>query len=357
MNDSRPDPLSMACPTPLSLHDTVQLAHGGGGRLMRALIDEMLLPQFQAGHPDARRRPPHDGAVLEVAGTRLAFTSDTFVVTPLFFPGGDIGRLAVYGTVNDLAMAGARPQWLSCSLILEEGTPMDTLRQVVHSMQQAAAEVGAQIVTGDTKVVDHGKGDGIFINTAGVGIIQQGVDISPDRVTAGDRILLSGDVGRHGVAIMSVREGLDFEGAPESDCQSLWGLVAELTALGPDLHCLRDLTRGGLAAALIEIAEHAGVGMEVDESAIAVIDSVRGACEMLGLDPLYVANEGRMVAITSAQAAGPALEIMKRHPAAHAPALIGTVTAAHPREVEMRNVLGSGRLLDLLTGEQMPRIC
>ena len=357
MNDQQPDPSRLMCPTPLGLHDTVQLAHGGGGRLMRGLIEGLLLPQFGVVGPEASQVAPHDSAVLDLGGLRVAFTTDTFVVSPLFFPGGDIGKLAVYGTVNDLAMAGARPHSLSCGLILEEGTSMDTLRRVVLSMQQAAEEVGVQIVTGDTKVVDRGKGDQIFINTAGVGLVEDDVDISPTRVAPGDKVLLSGDLGRHGVCIMSVREGLEFAGAPESDCASLAELVEELTVLGAELHCLRDLTRGGLAAALIEIAEHAHVGIELTESAVPVIDPVRGACEMLGLDPLYVANEGRMVALVSEPVADRAQQIMARHPAAPAPVVIGTVTAAHPGEVELRNALGSGRLLDLLVGEQMPRIC
>jgi len=354
-----PDPLLMSCPTPLAQQDTVQLAHGGGGRLMRGLIEGVLLPKFGPVPPldGDKPRPPHDSAVLELSGVRLAFTTDTFVVSPLFFPGGDIGKLAVYGTVNDLAMAGATPQYLSCALVLEEGTPMETVRRVVVSMQQAADEAGVQIVTGDTKVVDRGKGDGVFINTAGVGLVADGIDISPARVAAGDRILISGDIGRHGIAIMSVRESLQFEGAPESDCASLAGLVAELTALGAELHCLRDLTRGGLAAALIEIAEHAGVGIELDEPAIPISPPVAGACELLGLDPLYVANEGRLVAFVPGDAAGAALEIMNAHDAAPEPGVVGTVTTTHPGEVEVRNALGSGRLLDLLSGEQMPRIC
>jgi len=349
----------MSCPTPLGQHETVQLAHGGGGRLMRGLIEGMLLPKFGTAPPthDGQPQPPHDSAVLEMGGARLAFTTDTFVVSPLFFPGGDIGKLAVYGTVNDLAMAGATPQYLSCAFILEEGTPMETIRRVVTSMQEAADEVGVQIVTGDTKVVDRGKGDGVFVNTAGVGLVAEGINISPARVAPGDKILVSGDLGRHGIAIMSIREGLQFEGAPESDCASLAGLVAELTALGAELHCLRDLTRGGLAAALIEIAEHAGVGIELDEPAIPVSPPVAGACELLGLDPLYVANEGRLVAFVSGDEASKALQIMEAHAAAHGPAVVGTVTATHRGAVELRNALGSGRLLDLLSGEQMPRIC
>ncbi len=353
----KPDPLEMSCPAPLVGHTTVQMAHGGGGRLMRSLIEDVLLPVFRGPATGRPMSPPHDSAVVEVPAQRIAFTTDSFVVSPLFFPGGDIGKLAVYGTVNDLAMAGATPLYLSCALILEEGTPLDVLRRVIESMQQAAAEVGVSIVTGDTKVVDRGKGDGIFINTAGIGTIPPGIEVHPSRVTPGDKILLSGDIGRHGIAIMSQREGLQFEGAPPSDCASLAALVAELTKIGTSLHCLRDLTRGGLAAALLEIADGAAVGMELQEPAIAVVPPVAGACELLGLDPLYVANEGRLIAIVAAEAADEALRIMRAHPAAPAPALIGEVTTRHPHEVELRNALGSGRLLDLPAGEQMPRIC
>ncbi len=353
------DPLALSCPVPLARYDTVQLAHGGGGRMMRNLIEGFFLPQFAALATSGKTIPaPHDSAVLDVGGgRRLAFTTDSYVVSPWRFPGGDIGKLAVCGTVNDLAMAGAVPRFLSCGLILEEGLPFEALRQVIASMKQAADEAGVQIVTGDTKVVDRGKGDGIFVNTAGIGVIPPGIDVSPSRVCAGDKVLVSGDLGRHGIAIMSIREGLEFEGAPASDCASLAGLVGELTALGADLHCLRDLTRGGLAAAVIEIAEHARVGIELSEPAVPVLPSVRGACELLGLDPLYVANEGRLVAFVPAAAADRALQIMQQHPAAAQPALIGTVTERHPGSVELRSAFGSGRLLDLLSGEQMPRIC
>lgn len=352
-----PDPHDMSCPTPLSNHQTVQLAHGGGGRTMRALIEGLLLPCFRGEPEPATTSAPHDSAVLNINGQRIAFTTDSFVVSPLFFPGGDIGKLAVYGTVNDLAMAGAQPLYLSCGLILEEGTPLDIVQQIVESMQQAAAEVGVRIVTGDTKVVDRGKGDGVFINTAGIGSVPEGIEVHPSRIGTGDKILLSGDIGRHGIAIMSLREGLQFEGAPESDCASLADLVQKLTALGADLHCMRDLTRGGLAAALVELADHMGVGIDVQEPAIPVNPQVSGACELLGLDPLYVANEGRMIAVVAEKAVDEALQIMDNHPATYAPAVIGEFTDTHPREVELLNAFGSGRLLDLPAGEQMPRIC
>ena len=255
-------PFDLQCPVPLEGQDTVQMAHGGGGRWMRALIEGLFLPAFGGSGP---RRPPHDSAVIEIGERRLAFTTDTFVVSPLFFPGGDIGKLAVYGTVNDLAMAGARAGWLSAGFILEEGLPMETLRRVVASMAGRPKRSACEIVTGDTKVVDRGKGDGIFINTAGIGWVPPGIDISPARVAPGDAVLVSGDLGRHGMAIMSVREGLRFEGALESDCGSLAGLVETLLAAGVELHCLRDLTRGGLAAAVNEIALDARVGIEIEE--------------------------------------------------------------------------------------------
>lgn len=360
--------MSFSCPLPFSQYDRIQLAHGGGGRLMRQLIENLFFPAFGLD-PGSRAQsvpvgagvlpgPPHDSAVLRLPdGSRWAFTTDSFVVSPLFFPGGNIGRLAVFGTVNDLAMAGARPLWLSAGFILEEGLPMETLRQVVESMQRAAQEAEVQIVTGDTKVVDRGKADGLFINTAGIGLVPPGIEISPARVQPGDVILLSGDLGRHGVAILSVREGLELEGVLPSDCAPLAKLVEALWALGQDVHCLRDLTRGGLTAALNEIAQDAQVGMELEESAIPVSEPVAGACELLGLDPLYVANEGRMVAWVAPEAADRALKIVQAYPAAHHPARIGTTTAAHPGIVELRTPLGASRILDLPAGQLLPRIC
>lgn len=352
----RDDAFNLICPVPLGDHATVQMAHGGGGRLMKGLIEGMFLPGFgydQSQSPVAL----HDSAVLEADGVRLAFTTDTFVVSPLFFPGGDIGKLAVYGTVNDLAMAGAKPAWLSVGFILEEGLPMDTLRRVVKSMREAAQEVGVRVVTGDTKVVDRGKGDGIFINTSGIGFVPAGVEISPNRVEPGDAVIVSGDLGRHGIAILSVREGLELEGAIESDCGSLAGLVGALIEAGLDLHCLRDLTRGGLASALNEIADQAKVGIELDEVAIPVAEPVMGACELLGFDPLYVANEGRLVAFVPAESADLTLDIMRNHVSAPQSVIIGAASEAHPGTVELRGRFGGRRIVDLLSGEQMPRIC
>jgi len=354
ISDEPAGAMRLGCPLPPGDHPTVQLAHGGGGRLMRALIEGMFLPAFAA---DGEQAPPHDSAVLEIGQARLAFTTDSFVVSPLFFPGGDIGKLAVCGTVNDLAMAGARPLYLSAGFILEEGLEMETLRRVVQSMRDAARQVGVRIVTGDTKVVDRGKADRIFINTSGIGVVGEGIEVSPRRVLPGDAILLSGDLGRHGIAIMSVRRGLDFEGALPSDCASLAGLVEAMLPAGADVHCLRDLTRGGLAAALNEIAVQAGVGIELEEAAVPVAEPVAGACELLGLDPLYVANEGRLVAFVPAEASERVLEIMRSHPDAAGAAVIGSVTADHPPLVEARSPLGGRRIVDLLCGEQMPRIC
>lgn len=360
MSADPPPEFNLSCPMPLDLHTTVQMAHGGGGRIMRNLIESMFLSAFGPCGKVAGTLspvPPHDSAVLEAGGVRLAFTTDSFVVSPLFFPGGDIGKLAVCGTVNDLAMAGARPRWLSAAFILEEGFPLETLGRVVASMRDTAREVGVQIVTGDTKVVDRGKGDGVFINTAGIGVVPAGVEVSPTRVAQGDAILVSGDLGRHGIAILSVREGLGFEMDLTSDCAPLADLVADLVQLGPEVHCLRDLTRGGLAAALNEIASDVRVGIELDEASIPISEPVAGACELLGLDPLYVANEGRLVAMVPAAAADRALALMRRHAVAHNAAIIGRVTSAHPGVVELRGPIGAARILDLLSGEQMPRIC
>ncbi|MBI3962077.1 MAG: hydrogenase expression/formation protein HypE [Deinococcus sp.] len=347
------DGFTLSCPIPIAEYPTVLLAHGGGGKLTRALIEHMFLPLFR--NPQLEQL--HDGAVLELAGTKLAFTTDSYVVHPLIFPGGDIGQLAVNGTVNDLAMCGARPLSLSASFIIEEGLPMETLWHIVQSMQHAAAAAGVAIVTGDTKVVDRGKGDGLFINTAGVGIVAPHVSIAPGNVRPGDVVLLSGDIGRHGIAIMAVREGLAFESVIESDCAPLAGLVAALLDAGIALHCLRDLTRGGLASALVEIAETAQVHIAVDERIIPVTDDVQGACEILGLDPLYVANEGRFVAFVAPADAGRALEIMQTHPPGAGAARIGSVAEDPAGLVTMTSKIGASRIVSLLSGEQLPRIC
>jgi hydrogenase expression/formation protein HypE len=299
----------------------------------------------------------HDGATWPVEKGTLAFTTDSYVVRPLFFPGGDIGSLAVHGTINDLAMCGAKPLYLSAGFILEEGLSLDVLQQVVNSMAEAARAAGVSIVTGDTKVVDRGKGDGIFINTAGIGVVPSGVTVSPQRVTPGDAILVSGDLGAHGVAVLSVREGLTFEGAITSDSAPLHHIVADLIESGIKIHCLRDLTRGGLASVLNELAVAAKVGMTVEEATIPVSEPVRGACELLGLDPLYVANEGRFVAMVPELQAETALDVMRRHAVAGRAARIGVVTDRPSPPVVLQTVLGTHRILDLLSGEQLPRIC
>ncbi len=342
-----------SCPLPIGNYPHVLLAHGGGGRLMQQLIDGVFGPAFANPALDER----HDGAHLTLGGQRLAFTTDSYVVRPLFFPGGDIGAMAVNGTVNDLAMCGARPRWLSAGFILEEGLPMETLQRVVASMQTAAAAAGVEIVTGDTKVVDKGRGDGLFITTAGLGVIESPGRIGPGQVRVGDVVLLSGDVGRHGMAIMSVREGLEFESPIESDCAPLVAPVMALLDAGVKVSCLRDLTRGGLVAALNEIADASGLQIDIVESAVPVIEPVRGACEILGFDPLYVANEGRFVAFVSPDTAELALTVLQRALPDIRPARIGDVVTGRPGLVTLRSAIGATRILDLLSGEQLPRIC
>jgi hydrogenase expression/formation protein HypE len=344
---------TLSCPIPINDYPHVLLAHGGGGTLMHQLIERMFVPTFKNPLLDVR----HDGAVLTMDGARLAFTTDAYVVRPLRFPGGDIGSLAVNGTVNDLAMCGARPLYLSAAFILEEGLPMETLWQIIQSMRQAADAAGVQLVTGDTKVVDRGKGDGIFITTAGIGAISHRLTINPASVRPGDAILLNGDIGRHGIAIMAVREGLDFETTIESDCAPLADLVGKLLEAGIQVHCLRDLTRGGLASALIEIAEAARLGIGIDEGGIPVREDVQGACEILGFDPLYVANEGRFICILPAPEADRALGIMRAHPLGAEACLIGWVTEDASGLVTMRSRIGASRIVDMLSGEQLPRIC
>jgi len=345
--------VNLSCPVPRPADDIVLLAHGGGGKLTNQLIERIFLPAFACAPLEAR----HDGAALELNGERLAFTTDSYVVRPLVFPGGNIGDLAVNGTVNDLAMCGARPLYMSAGFILEEGLPLETLRTVVESMRVAATRASVQLVTGDTKVVDKGKGDGIFINTAGIGVIESEAAISPAVVRAGDAIIVSGDLGAHGVAILSVREGLEFEAPVESDTAPLWEPVEALLKGGIEVHCLRDLTRGGLASALNEIAGSARVGMEIFERAVPVREVVRGACEILGLDPLYVANEGRFAAMIAERDAGRALELLHGLPLCAGAARIGVVTGSPAGMVTLESRIGGRRVLDMLSGEQLPRIC
>jgi hydrogenase expression/formation protein HypE len=348
-----PTEFNSSCPIPIRDYPHVTMGHGGGGRLTQELIEKIFAPAFRNALLDQN----HDGAVIEADGRRLAFTTDSYVVHPLFFPGGDIGSLAVNGTVNDLAMCGARPRWLSCGFILEEGLPMETLWRVVQSMQQAAALAGVQLVTGDTKVVDKGRGDGLYLNTAGLGTLDHGLVIGPRSVRPGDAVLVSGDLGRHGMAIMSVREGLQFESAIQSDCAPLAGPVLALIEAGLQVHCLRDLTRGGLASALNEIAEAARVQINIEEAVIPVEEQVRGACEILGFDPLYVANEGRFAAFVPAGEAERALHILRSHAGSRGAVRIGEVQTAGAAWVTLKSRIGARRVLDMLSGEQLPRIC
>ena len=352
MTDNRPS-FEQSCPLPIQAKKAVQLAHGGGGRLMQELIQDVFLRAFQ----NPVLAPLHDGATWQVEKGTLAFTTDSYVVRPLFFPGGNIGSLAVNGTINDLAMCGAKPLYLSAGFILEEGLSIEILQRVVNSMAEAARVAEVPIVTGDTKVVDRGKGDGIFITTSGVGLVPARVHVLPTLIEPGDAILVSGDLGSHGVAVLSVREGLRFDGNIESDSAPLHHIVSDLIQSGIEIHCLRDLTRGGLASVLNELAMAAKVGMTVEETTIPVREPVRGACELLGLDPLYVANEGRFVAIIPARQTVAALAVMRRHEAARLAAHIGIVTDSDPSMVVLRTVVGTHRALDLLSGEQLPRIC
>ena len=346
-------PFTITCPVPVNPADFVTLAHGGGGRLMHQLLEQFVLPAFRSEELEAR----HDGAVLKVGQTRLAFTTDSYVVAPLFFPGGDIGTLAVNGTINDLAMCGARPLVLSTAFIIEEGLPFETLKGVLDSIAKTSREAGVKVVTGDTKVVDRGKGDGLFVNTAGIGVIEHQQFIAPTSVRAGDAVLLSGDVGRHGVAIMAVREGLEFESTIQTDCATLAASVQAMLDANIEIHCLRDLTRGGLATGLIEIAESSRLHINIAEAEIVVEEKVRGACEILGLDPLYLANEGRFVAMVPEKQAERALDIMRSCSVSSHARRIGTVTEAPASLVTVESCIGTRRILDMHSGEQLPRIC
>jgi len=344
--------LRLSCPAPAVPMERISLAHGGGGRASQQLLETVFRPAFATNTLDLT----HDGAVVDAAGARLAFTTDSFVVRPLFFPGGTLGDLAVNGTVNDLAMCGARPLWLSAAFVLEEGLPMGDLRAIVTAMRDAAGEAGVAIVTGDTKVVERGKGDGVFITTAGVGVIEH-TAAAPERVRPGDAVIVSGDLGSHGVAIMSVRDGFGFDGGIKSDTASLWPAVKALYDAGVDVRCMRDLTRGGLASALNEIAATARVSIVIDEAALETGTAVRAACELLGLDPLYVANEGRFVAFVASADVPRALDALRSVDVSRAASFLGTVEKAHRGLVTLRSRIGGSRVVDVMTGEQLPRIC
>jgi hydrogenase expression/formation protein HypE len=349
-----PDPSALVCPAPIPERARVLLGHGSGGQLSAALMRDVIAPALAAATPGS---PLNDAAVVEVAGQRLAFTTDSFVVSPLEFPGGDIGELAVNGTVNDLAMMGAQPLALSLAYVIEEGLPIEDLRKVTESVARAAVRAGVRIVTGDTKVVGRGAADGIFVNTAGIGLVAPGVSVAADQAAVGDAVILSGPIGLHGIAIMSVREGLAFEVEIASDTQPLNGLVAAIVGACPEVRVLRDPTRGGLASALNEIAAASGVGIELLEETIPIPGPVHAACEMLGLDPLHVANEGKLVAIVPASSAAAVLAAMRAVPEGAEAVEIGRVVADHPAMVTIRTIVGSQRIVDMLVGEQLPRIC
>ncbi len=345
---------AFTCPAPLPAGDKILLGHGSGGRLSADLIRRVFLPAFQ--NPVLARLD--DQAIVTVNGARLAFTTDSFVVSPLFFRGGDIGSLAVHGTINDLAMGGAQPLFLSAAFIIEEGLPMETLRRVVDSLEHSAQEAGVEVVTGDTKVVEKGSGDQLFINTSGIGVVPEGLNLSANQARPGDRVILSGSIGEHGIAILAEREGLEFESAVASDSASLHTLVAVmLNAAGNSIRCLRDPTRGGVSSTLNEIAEQSRVGIEIDERSIRVREEVKGACELLGLDPLYVANEGKLIAIVAPDAADKIFDAMRAHPLGRDAKVIGTVCDSHAGIVAMRTLLGTMRIVDMLAGDQLPRIC
>lgn len=334
------------------MSEKILLAHGSGSKLSHDLIDKILVPPID--NPILARMD--DSAVFQFNG-RLAFTTDSYVVNPVFFPGGDIGRLAVCGTVNDLSMSGAIPLHLSLALIIEEGLELDDLRRVIESVRDTAAEAGVQIVTGDTKVVNRGKADRLFINTAGIGLVNEGLDISGSNARPGDKIILSGGIGEHGVAVMSQREGLQFKVPIVSDCAPLNRLVSDILAASRNIHCLRDPTRGGLASTLNEFARQSGVGIVIEEDKIPVHDGVRGACELLGLDPLYIANEGKLVAIVNPADAEHVLATMKKNRYGVQAAIIGQVTTEHRGHVVMKTRIGASRIVDMPAGEILPRIC
>jgi len=334
-------------------HGTVNMSHGSGGRAMAQLIDDIFMRHFD----NDLLRQQNDQAAFQVPAGRMVVSTDAHVIAPLFFPGGDIGSLSVHGTINDVCMSGATPLYLSAAFILEEGLPLSDLNRIVVSMAKASREAGVPVVTGDTKVVEKGKGDGVFITTTGIGIVPEGVDISGDKARPGDVILLSGSIGDHGMAVLSCREGLSFGTTLQSDSAALHGLVAAMIEVSPSIRCLRDPTRGGIATTLNELAMQSGVGMDLDEHAIPVKAEVKGACELLGLDPLYVANEGKLLCICAAADAAALLAVMQAHPQGHDAAIIGRVIADEHHLVQMQTSFGGTRIVDWLAGEQLPRIC
>jgi hydrogenase expression/formation protein HypE len=342
-----------ACPIPLGQYDHVVLGHGSGGRLSADLVARLFTPAFA----DGPAGPLEDAATVPAGGARIAMTTDAFVVRPLFFPGGDIGKLAVNGTVNDLAVGGAIPLYLSAAFILEEGLPLADLQRIVASMRRACDAARVKLVTGDTKVVDRGKGDGVFVTTTGVGVVPEGRSLSIASARPGDRVIVSGTLGDHGVAILSVREGLEFETVIESDTAPLVDLVRAMLEVAPDIRCMRDPTRGGLASTLNELASASRAGVWIEESRVPLLPGVRAACELLGLDPLYVACEGRLCAVVPEASAERLLAAMRAHPQGRDAAIVGRVVADHPGLVTMRSLAGGERVVSMLAGEQLPRIC
>ncbi|MHB1015997.1 MAG: hydrogenase expression/formation protein HypE [Desulfurivibrionaceae bacterium] len=347
------NPEDFSCPLPIMEYETIQLAHGSGGRLSADLVSRVFLPRF--GNEILNRL--EDQAVVDFPQGRLALTTDSFVVDPLFFPGGDIGDLAINGTVNDVCMSGATPLYLAAAFILEEGLPMATLHRVLLSMEKAARAAGVRIVTGDTKVVNRGCCDKLFITTTGVGRVPEGVNISAANLRVGDRIILSGTIADHGMAILTSREGLSFASRVQSDTAALNGLVAQMLQASPDIHAMRDPTRGGLATTLNEFASSSRIGIMLEETAILVRPEVRGACEVLGIEPMYVANEGKLVGVVPAEVADRVVAAMRNHPQGREARIIGEVVADDPGLVVMRTALGAHRIIDMPVGEQLPRIC
>lgn len=343
----------MSCPMPLMNHETVQLAHGSGGKLSAELLEKLFLPRFANDILDRLE----DQAVLDLPAGRLAFSTDTFVVDPIFFPGGNIGDLAINGTVNDIAMGGAKPMYISVGFVLEEGLPLKTLHKILVSMEEAVRVAGVTIVTGDTKVVPRGGCDKIFINTSGIGVVPEGVAMSVAGLEVGDRIILSGSVADHGMAVMTSRQGLSFQSGVESDTAALNSLVEEMLAVSKEIRTMRDPTRGGLATTVNEFARSSGRGIVIEQEKISISSEVQGACEILGIDPLTVANEGKLIAVVPAGIADEMVRAMRLHPLGSAAAVVGEVVAEHPGIVALRNGLGVSQVLDMPVGEQLPRIC
>ncbi len=343
----------MICPVPMSEYERILLAHGGGGTLSHQLLQKMIFPQFD----NELLRTEHDGAIWEVNGMRFAFSTDSYVVRPIFFPGGNIGELAVYGTVNDLSVCGAQPLYLSAGFIIEEGFLMEDFWKIVQSMKKAAEKAGVKIVTGDTKVVDRGKGDKIYINTSGVGLVYEGVNISPQRIQSGHKIIVNGKIAEHGLAILSAREEFEFQTSIESDSAPLNELIAEILRVCPEIPMLRDPTRGGISSALNEIAMKAQKGIRLEERQIPIAEEIKALCEVLGFDPLYVANEGKVLVFVPPSKVSKVLQVMHRHPHGKEAAVIGEVVDDHPGRVVMKTLIGSNRVVDMMSGEQLPRIC